>query len=119
MLALGLDSRYSRFLSGAGYALSAAEIVNDVLHSKDRAQNIAGDVAAPAVGAGGTELIGELSVGGALETGGLSLLGGGAAIGTGYLVKHYGPSIWDWADKQVGNLESGIEHALDPANLLP
>ncbi|HYS41369.1 MAG TPA: hypothetical protein VEO01_37615 [Pseudonocardiaceae bacterium] len=114
VLALGLDSRYSKFLAGAGYALSAAQIVNDVLHSKDRAQNIAGDVASTAVGAGGTELIGELSVGGALETGGLSLLAGGAAIGTGYLVKHYGPSAWDWANKQVGDLESSIEHALLP-----
>jgi hypothetical protein len=115
VLALGLDSQYSKFLTGAGYALSAAEIVNDALHSKDRPQNIAGDVASTAVATGGTELIGELSVGGALETGGLSLLAGGAAIGTGYLVKHYGPSIWDWANKQVGDLESGIEHALDPS----
>jgi uncharacterized protein YukE len=113
VLALGLDSQYSKFLTGAGYALSAAEIVNDALHSKDRPQNIAGDVASTAVATGGTELIGELSVGGALETGGLSLLAGGAAVGTGYVVKHYGPSIWDWANKQVGDLESGIEHALD------
>ena len=119
VLALGLDSQYSKSLFGAGYVLSAAEIANDVLHSKDRAKNIAGDVASTAVGAGGTALIGELSLAGAPETFGLSVAVGGAAIGTGYAVKHYGPSAWDWAGKQAGKLESGIEHALDPANLLP
>jgi uncharacterized protein YukE len=118
VLALGLDPQYSKFLSGAGYVLSAAEIVDDVLHSKDRAQNIAGDVASTAVGAGGTALIGELSVAGAPETFGLSLAVGGVAIGTGYAVKHYGPSAWDWAGKQAGKLESDIEHALNPLNLL-
>jgi uncharacterized protein YukE len=112
VLTLGLDSKV---ISGASYALSAGEIVYDALHSKDRAQNIAGDVASTAVGAGGTALIGELSVAGAPETLGLSLLVGAAAIGTGYAVKHYGPSVWDWASKQVGS----FEHDLNPVNLLP
>lgn len=46
-------------------------------------------------------------------TGGLSLLAGAAAIGTGYAVKHYGPSVWHWASKQVGGFESSIEHLGD------
>lgn len=122
VLALGLDSRYAKLLSGAGYALSAAEIVKDVLNSKDRVRNVAGDVASTGVGIGGSELIGELSLDSAPETAGLSLLAGGAAIGTGYLVKHYGPAALHWAEhagQQVGDVVGGVANALNPANLIP
>lgn len=113
VLALGLDSRYAKFLSNAGYALYGGQIVKDVLSSKDRVQNVAGDVASTGVDVGASELIGELSVDSAPVTGGLSLVGGAVAIGTGLAVKHYGPIAWHWANKQIGNFESSIAHLGD------
>jgi uncharacterized protein YukE len=118
VLALGLDSKYAKFLSRLGYVTSAAEILKDVLNPKDRARNLAGDATSAGIGAGASELIGELSLDSAVETGGLSLLAGGLAVGGGYAVKQYGPTVWKWANRQLGNFEHDLVHTFDPMSYL-
>ena len=68
--------------------------------------------AGEAVTAGGTALLEGLSIGGAPETFGLSLVAGGAAYGVGTLVQHYGPSVYDWTTSAVSSLGDDIASAL-------
>ncbi|HEY4460965.1 MAG TPA: hypothetical protein VGN81_42080 [Pseudonocardiaceae bacterium] len=68
--------------------------------------------AGEAVTAGGTALLEGLSIGGAPETFGLSLVAGGAAYGVGTLVQHYGPDVYDWTTNAVGNVASSVSSAV-------
>jgi uncharacterized protein YukE len=65
-----------------------------------------------AVTAGGTALLEGLSIGGAPETFGLSLVAGAAAYGVGTLVQHYGPDVYDWTSNAVGNVASSVSGAV-------
>ncbi|HEY2694945.1 MAG TPA: hypothetical protein VGJ45_05725, partial [Pseudonocardiaceae bacterium] len=65
-----------------------------------------------AVTAGGTALLEGLSIGGAPETFGLSLVAGAAAYGVGTLVQHYGPGVYDWTSNAVGNVASSVSGAV-------
>jgi hypothetical protein len=116
-LGLGADpeSGLGTLLKNGGRAVVAAQIADDLLTSKHKVRDVAADGASVAVGEGASAAIESLSLAGAPETLGLSLLAGAAAFGTGYAVKHYGPAAWNWTEHAATNAAGWTKHAATDA----
>ncbi|HEY3749488.1 MAG TPA: hypothetical protein VGL80_09835 [Pseudonocardiaceae bacterium] len=116
-LGLGVDplSDAGKVLDRLPVGLAAVQGVWDVAHaSGTKGKVVAGTADAAAFGAGagvtavGSGVIEGLAIGGAPETLGLSLLAGGAAYGTGLLVQHYGPGVYDWTTHAAGDVAGSV-----------
>jgi uncharacterized protein YukE len=120
-LSLGVDpaSNAGKALGHLPDVLTGAQAAVDIAEAhgtKGKVVAAAADAASygtgEAVTAGGTALLEGLSIGGAPETLGLSLVAGGAAYGVGTLVQHYGPDVYDWTTHAVGNVASSVSSAV-------
>jgi uncharacterized protein YukE len=126
-IGLGADpaSGAGKLLDHLPAGLAGVQGVWDVTHAQGtKGKVIAGasDAAAYGVGEGvtaiGSGVIEGLAIGGAPETLGLSLVAGGAAYGTGYLVQHYGPAAYDWTSNAAGNVAHAVTHPGDTISSL-
>jgi uncharacterized protein YukE len=128
---LGVDpaSGLGKALDHLPAGLAAVQGVWDVAHAHGtKAKVVAGASDAAAYGTGvavtegGTALLEGLAIGGAPETLGLSLVAGGAAYGTGLLVQHYGPAVYDWtshaASSVAGSVAGAVTHPGDTLSSL-
>lgn len=118
-LGLGVDpaSRAGKILGHLPDALAGAQAVVDIADAhgtKGKVVAGAADAASygagEAVTAGGSALLEGLSIGGAPETFGLSLVAGAAAYGVGTLVQHYGPAVYDWTTNAAGDVADAVTH---------
>jgi hypothetical protein len=86
----------------------------DVAHAHGtKAKVVAGAAgygAGEAVSAAGASLMESVAIGGAPETVGGARGAGGAAYGTGLLVRHYGPAVYDWTTHAAGSVADAVTH---------
>jgi uncharacterized protein YukE len=120
-LGLGIDpaSTAGKVLGHLPDALTGAQAVLDIAQAHGtKGKVVAGAADAASYGAGeavtegGTALLEGLSIGGAPETFGLSLVAGGAAYGVGKLVQHFGPAAYDWTSHAVDNVAGSVASAV-------
>jgi hypothetical protein len=117
-IAGGLEDGAKDVLSRTGMLMSLASIGIDAANSKNRAVNLASDLASTGVGMGGGELIAAASLASAPETLGASIAVAAAAYGTGYAIEHYGPAAWKWAATVPGTIANGgqtVLHGIEQA----